>query len=258
MTTANSITVTALSIVTAAMQEIGALAAGESPSNDDLAWGLQKLQRLIDRYNAREPWIYANTFTEFTLVLGLSPHTIGPTPASGAAPTFIVNQRPVDIVSIGLVLTQNTDAPYVEIPMNKRDKDWWAAQTIKTLTSDLPTDFYYEPDWPNGSIYFWPVPTQANQVNIQTRTVLAEMTTPGQSFSMPPAYWDAVIYPLAISLCPSFDRQASPELINLSREAVKAVMVNNMRSTRLVSDSPSQTGSLSSRPDFSFLSGLSR
>ena len=35
MATANSITVKALDIVKSAMKEIGALAAGETPSNDD-------------------------------------------------------------------------------------------------------------------------------------------------------------------------------------------------------------------------------
>lgn len=252
MTPANSITVTALSLIQAAMQEIGALAAGELPSNDDSAWVLQKLQRLIDRYNAQRTMIFANNFTQFTLTPALTPHTIGPTG------TFSVSQRPVEIPSIGLVLTQGGSAPYVEVPLTPRDKDWWAAQTIKGLSSTLPTDFYYEPDWPNGSIYFWPVPVAANNVIIQQRTVIAEITTYATNFTMPPGYWDAIVYPLAVSLCPSFERQASADLLRLSAQAIKTVQSNNISSTRLVSDAPTQSGQNNARPDFNFLNGLSR
>lgn len=247
--TPNSITVKALDIIKAAMQEIGALAPGEAPSNDDQAWVLQKLQRLIDRYNARLPMIYNVNFSVFTLQVNHQPHTIGPTG------DFAVNQRPVDIPSVGLILTNQTQ---VELPLNRRDQDWWAGQSLKGLTSTLPTDFYYSPDWPNGSIYFWPIPTAVNQVRIQSRLVLTEITSYSANFSMPPGYWDAVVYPLAISLCPSFERTASPELQMLARDSVKAIQANNISSPRLMNDSPTQSGQNRSRPDFNFLTGLSK
>jgi len=223
--TANSITVTALSLINASAQEIGALAAGEQLSNDDLAWVLQKLQRVIDNFNAKRTMVYANTFTAFTLVANLTPHTIGPTS------TFVVNQRPVEIPSIGLVLN-NTTPDTVEIPLTPRDKDWWAAQRVKNITSSVPTDFYYEPDWPNGSIYFWPVPNAVNNVLIQQRTVIGEITTPAQTFSMPPGYWDAIIYTLSIAISPSFERQVSPDLRQLQMESVRAVQSNNIKSPK--------------------------
>src|ERR1700675_1260380 len=143
------------------MQEIGALASGESATTDDQSWVLQKLQRRIDTYNAVRTMIYANFFQQFTLVANLSPHTIGPTG------TFAVNQRPVEIPSIAVLL--NSSIPNVEVELNRRDKDWWALNRVKKLTSTFPTDYYYEPDWPNGSIFFWPVPTSVNNVLVQQR-----------------------------------------------------------------------------------------
>jgi hypothetical protein len=74
---------------------------------------------------------------------------------------------------------------------------------------------------------------------------------------MPPAYWDLIVYELAISLCPGFHTSANSELIAGYKAANKAVQVNNISSPRLASDSPSQ-GSGSGRPDFNFLTGLSR
>lgn len=246
----NSITVATLDIIQAAGQEIGALAAGESFSDDDNAWVLQKLQRLIDRYNAREPMIYNVNFTLFTLNPPADPNdptTIGP---SG---DFDVNQRPVTIESIGLILDGGT--PGVELPLNRRDDAWWANNRIKALTSTLPTDFYYSPDWPLGNIYFWPVPTASHQVRLQTRAVLGEFTTYTQGFTMPPAYWDLIVAELALSLCPSFKTEPTAMLIQMRTAALKAVQVNNVSSPRLASDAPSQGGN-SGKTDFSFLTGL--
>lgn len=222
---ANSITVTALSIITAAMQELGILAGGEAASLDDAAWVLQKLQRLIDTYNAVRTMVYANTFSSFALVSGLTPHTIGPTG------TFVVNQRPVEIPSIGLQLV-NTNPTTVEIPLAPRDKEWWANQRVKNLTSPIPTDFYYEPDWPNGSIFFWPVPDAVNNVLLQMRTVFSEMTAYNSSFSMPPGYWNLTVYELAIEIAPSFERQVGPDLEKRYQRALKAVGGNNIKSPR--------------------------
>ena len=230
MVPANSITVTAAQLISAMMQEIGVLAAGEQPSLDDSAWGLQKLQRLIDRYNAREAMVYNVGFQQFTLVPNLAPHTIGPTPAVGPAPTFVVNQRPVDIPTIGLIFSSG--AAGTEIPLYKMTQDEWAAERVKNLTSSFPIKYYYSPDWPNGSIFFWPIPTTVNNVLIQQRLVLGQITAYNQMFSMPPAYWDAIVYPGAISLCPSFKKTASPELKQLAAEALKAIQTNNIKSPK--------------------------
>jgi len=253
-TAPNSITTTALAVVSAALQEIGALSPGETVPQEDQAWVLQKLQRLVDRYNAREPMVYNVNFTVYTLNPPTDPNlptTIGP------GGDFDVNQRPVDIISIGLILEGGT--PGVEVLLNKRDDMWWANNRIKALTSTLPTDFYYSESWPLGQIFFWPVPSASHQVRLQTRQVLTEITSFAQQISLPPAYWDLMIYDLAVSLAPSYERTASPELIGLRREALKAVQVNNVKSPRLESDAPSHVGKFGDgRPDFDFLTGLSR
>lgn len=224
---ANSITVTALQLITAAMQEIGALAGGETPSNDDQAWVLQKLQRLIDRYNADRTKIYNVGFQTFTLPASTQPITMGP----GAQ--FDMNQRPVEIPSIGLMLL-NTD-PQVKLYLNRRDQAWWAANRVPQLTSTLPTDYYYSPDWPNGNLYLWPIPTQVNDLLIEMRTVLAEITAyqgNGGTFSLPPGYWDAVVYSLAVEISPSFQKPVGPDLRLAKDEAVRTITMNNVKSPR--------------------------
>lgn len=243
----NSVTVTALDIINAAGQEIGALAAGESFSGDDQAWVLQKLQRLIDRYNSRTPMVYNVNFSLFTLQANHQPHTIGP----GA--DFDVNQRPVKIMSAAVVLTQTPSN--IDVPMNIRDEEWWANQRVKDLKSTYPTDVYYSPDWPNGQLFFWPIPQQQNGMRLQMAYVLPEITAYDQQFSMPPAYWDAIVYPLAISLCPSFKTEASSDLLRLGAQSLKAIETNNIASPRASTADAGMPGN-NRRGGFNYYSGL--
>lgn len=246
----NSITVTALDVIKAAMLEIGVLAAGENPSNEESSWVLQKLQRLIDRYNARLPMIWNVNFTQFTPPANKQPITIGP----GGAADLNVTLRPPEIMSASLILPGN---PAVEIPINIRDDKWWADNRIKGLTSVYPTSLYYSPDSPLGNIYLWPIPTAVNNIRLQMRTVIAQLANYAATFAMPPGYWDAIVYPLAVSLCPSFERTATPELVQLSREAIKAIQSNNMTSPRSKNDVPTVSSS-QGHTDFNFLTGSSR
>lgn len=255
-TTPNSQTVAVLDIIKSALQELGVLDASESPSAADAQWGLTKLQRIVDRYNARLSMIYNVNFTTFTLPAGPNPVTIGP----GA--TLDVNQRPVSIPTIGLVLDGGNSG--VELPLNPRDQDWWANNRIKGLTSTLPTDFYYSPDWlvqnddsQWGQIFFWPVPTASHQIILQSRQVLGAYTAITDDFTMPPGYWDLLVYELAITLSPSFGVQPSQVLVEGRKAALKAVQVNNIVSPRLGSDSPSQNSGRGI-PDYNFLTGLVR
>jgi len=45
---------------------------------------------------------------------------------------------------------------------------------------------------------------------------------------MPPAYWDLIVYELAISLAPSFNKQPDQILLAGRQAALKAVQVNNI------------------------------
>lgn len=253
---ANSLTISALDLITAAMQEIGANAPGEPVSPEDMTSVLKKLQMLIDGYNARRPMIFNVDFKEFTLPVNTQPVTIGPGTSNPPA-NFQVIQRPIEILSATLILNGGTDGPQqVEVPLMIRDDDWWAQQSIKNLTSTLPTDLYYSPSWPNGQLYFWPIPTAVNNVRLELRSILVEVTNYNQAFTLPPGYWSLVVYDLADSIANLFERPSSPDLQRRLLAARKAVESNNITSPRMASDSPSQKSTQRSRPDFNFLTGM--
>ena len=248
MASPNSITVKILDIVTDSMKEIGVLAAGEIAPIEQTADVLRKLQRLIDRYNARQVMVYNVNFSTVTIPANTNPVTIGP------GGVIDVNQRPVDILTMALFLNSNSTP--VKLILRKRDQQWWAAQTIPSLTSSVTTDFYYSPDWPLGNIYLWPIDTVTADFQLQSQLVLTQATSYSQDFTMPPGYWDMIVYDLADSIAGMFGRQTTPDLIRKLTAARKAVQVNNLSSPRLSSDAPSSRGNSDCRPTYSFLTGM--
>jgi hypothetical protein len=160
---------TALDIVKDAMIEVGMLSPGEEPDGESGQWAFRKLNYVMDWFSAQFPYAYNVEFTEYELVANLSPHTIGP--GDGTTPaTFTVEQRPIRIESAAIVLEQN--GVNVDLPIPVEDDDWWAQNRIKDLTSTLPTHLYYSPNWPNGNLFFWPIPTVANGVRLETWVLL--------------------------------------------------------------------------------------
>lgn len=240
----------ALDVITMAMQEIGVLDAVDTPEGPEAATGLAKLNRMLDSWNADKRYVYNTQYNQYQIVPNLQPHTIGPVGA-----TFQANQRPVLLVSAEIIL--NNVSPPIRYPLNLRDDIWWAQKSSYAVSGTLPTDVYYSPDWPNGSLYLWPVPQTAYLLELLTWTILSELQL-SSTFCMPPGYMDAVVYSLAIALCPSFSVRASQELILLASKAIQRIQGNNVQAPRIgTRDAGVPTGQ-PNRPSFNYRTGSSR
>ena len=227
------LTYSALDIITDAIIETGALAPGEVPSADEAQWGFRQLNYLLDHWAARRNFVYANTFASYTLVPNLSPHTIGP---SG---TFVVPQRPVKVVAATIIL--NNVNPNVEVPLTLRDSEWWMTEvTIKDLKTSQPTDLFYNPDFPNGSLYYWPVPDTAYGTRLELWNVFSQFQTindaiggPGGTTTLAPGYRNALEKSLAEVLLSSYKLPPNPLLLAQAAQARLTVFGNNSKPPRM-------------------------
>jgi hypothetical protein len=240
----------ALDVIMQAMQEIGVLDPNETPTGPEGATGLLKLNRMLDSWNADGRYVYATVFQNFTITPNLQPHTIGP---SG---TFAVNQRPTQLLAANIIL--NSGSPQaVRQPVQVRDEDWWASKSSYAVVSTFPTDVYYSADWPNGSLYLWPVPNTAYPLELEFLTVLEELQL-NSAFCMPPGYMDAVVYSLAIALCPSFSVAPSQALMLLASKAIARIQGLNVTSPRIGTRDAGVPSGGKARPSFNWLTGQNR
>lgn len=248
--TNSSVAVAPLDIIQAALLELNAIAAGEPvPSNDDTLWGLQKLQRLIDRWNAERDKIFTTAFNLFTMPANMQPISIGP------GGQFQMNQRPVKLNSASLLLP-NGGPTSTDLKLTVQDAQWWAAQTIKNLTSSISTDVYYDAANPLGNLFFWPISTVSLQVRIEAWVALTQAVDLTTRLLMPQAYWDAIVLSLAVQLAPSYEKVASEDLKAERLEAVRAIEGNNATAPKINLDgSGLPTSNGAGRTNDNFLTG---
>jgi hypothetical protein len=230
---------TPLDLITDAFIEIGATAPGEQPSADEAQWGLRKLNRdVIGVFQAKQAYVWSYAFTQFTLIPNLNPTLIGPSPAAN----FSTNEdpRPVRIESAALRLNISGGTGPVDLPINIRDRQWWAAQQVKGITTNVPTDLFYDPTSPDGSLYFWPVSNVATPVLLELWQTVSQFDSitddiggPDGPGVWPPGYQSAITLTLAELLCPGSKIEPSQQLVAAALQARAAIFGNNAKSPRM-------------------------
>jgi hypothetical protein len=214
-------------ILTDALVELGVYSIAQIPAAADLQVVLGRLNRLLDSWNAQGWAVYCQTFSTFTLIPSQQIVTIGPT---AATPDWVVTQRPVEILGAAVVL--DSVSPSVNQPINIRDAQWWQGLTVPGVSTEFPTDLYYEPAWPLGRVHLWPVPTTAYGLQLQLRLVLAELALDDE-FSLPPGYKDAIILTVAEQSARAFGRQVDASLRLDAQNARSVVFAVNDETPQL-------------------------
>lgn len=204
-------------LIADALCEIRVARAGDVLAPDDADFGLRKLNRLLDRWNADPRTSYVLSLTSFTPTVSHQPHTIGPSSADWAA-----TQRPMAITGANLIL--NTVTPAIRIPLNIRDLDWWRDNAVQGIATSMPTDLYYAPDWPNGSVYLWPVPTATYPIELELDGTFNSVVLT-DTFWAPFGYRDAITLTLAEECAPAFGQTVSQSTKDSARDA-RALIFN--------------------------------
>jgi hypothetical protein len=123
----------------------------------------------------------------------------------------------------------------------------------RSVTSDIPTDLYYDPSWPNGSIYLWPVPTSTYDLELAFDTLLSSVADGAADLDLPQGYQQAVRLTLAELLAPMFGQTASASTMKAARAARLAIFGANTTSPDLITRDAGQPGR--GGGGFNFLTG---
>jgi len=237
-------------IITDALGELGVLSTGEPLSAPEADIALRYLNRMLDQWAARMINAYNVNFSAFTLTPNHQPHLIGP---NLVAPDFAVAQRPVRIENAAIILN-NVPQP-VDVPLNIRDDNWWANQRVKTITSTVPTDLYYSPDWPNGALYLWPIPTFPYGLRLETWVLISGFTSIADTVELPPGYREALMLSLAEKLARPFGKPLGEDLRSDAARARAIFQTNNAKSPRTASADYGTRGKRTV-PTFNYISGI--
>lgn len=207
-------------LITRAYGRIGVLGDGEPLSASQAQLGLDDINALLDQWKAEDLLVYAIRRTTATLTASQASFTVG----TGGN---INISRPTTIDHVNYV--DNSVSPAVEYSLGELlTEQEWEGIAVKGQTATRPSRAYYEPTYPTGTLYPWPIPTTSSLLwAIYYHAVVDEFEAISDDVDLPPAYRRMLVTNLAMELIPAHDRDAHPVLVQQARESKGVVKRKN-------------------------------
>lgn len=213
-----SVTYTAADQINRALRMIGVLAEGETPSAGTSNDALIALNQMIDSWNTERLSVFSTQDQQFTWPSGQASQTLGP---SGS----LVGTRPVLLDTATYYKDPGTGISY---PIELINRDEYDAITLKTITSTFPQVLFVSMDYPNVTMYTYPVPTQDLEWHFISVTPLTQPATLATVLSFPPGYLRAFAYNLACEIAPEFGVEPPPTVARIAMASKRNIKrINN-------------------------------
>lgn len=223
---------TARDLIHRSLRLIHVLDSGEDPTADEANDSLTALNDMLDSMSVPGLYIYATKEDVVSWPAGQESRTIG---ASG---NFNIT-RPTRIEdSTFFTATSGEDYPLKIL----RSRAAYSGIYDKDISTDFPEFLYYEPSFPLGKLFIWPVPSVSLSISLHSQEQLTQLTTLDTALSIPPGYKELLTALLCARLAPEFGVALPPEAQDIMRRASRAVRRANARNVYSQVEAPGMGG----------------
>jgi hypothetical protein len=224
----------ARTLLTASFMDCGIIADGESLSASQAQDGLRRLNNMVAGWRTQYGTVLSVERTVFNMVANQQTYTIGPGGNFDVA-------RPLTIPAAALLLNGNTDAQPVEIPRPVITDAGYQSIQIKNLPNNQFTVVYYNPLYPLGEIFLWPLPdVDTNQLVLYLQNAFSGFADLDSDATWPdnPGYGEALQYQLDLRLFTPYGvpPTIAQGVIELARDTFGNIKRANNRLNDLASD----------------------
>lgn len=189
---------TPLDLIKGAFDLINITGDGLEPSTEMTSKAFVMLNDIVKIWNIEKLMLYKEELVVGTMTGNVNPTTIGPT---GAA---ITASRPVRIERAYTRYPGGSNP--VDFQMEQIDHNRYQEIIVKSAGTSYPTHFYYQPDFPNGKIFTYPVQSRDIEIHISCWMQLEEFTSITQEINLPFGYDTALKYQLACDISPTYGK----------------------------------------------------
>jgi hypothetical protein len=220
----------AAEIIADALGLLGVLAEEEPLPAYDLQRGMRKLTQMLKHWEGLGigGWLY--TEGALSLVSGTASYLFG----SGGAITTV----PFEVTSARISYNGGS-----EIPLNRMSRETYRNLPNKTATG-FPTNYFYDRQRDDGTMYFWPVPNSSLfTVNHTVRRRIMDIDSQADNFDLPPEWEKAITENLADELVLPYGKAGSDEAKKIAMMAPVSFAVIKAW------DTSEEEGSISIVPD---------
>jgi hypothetical protein len=184
----------AIDIINRSLRLIGVLSSHDTADAQDANDAFNSLNMMLEQWSIEELMCYYLDNSVFNTVIGQASYTIA---ASGANWTGV---RPTEITSAFVRVGQ------IDYPLQVSSAEEYYGVSMKALQS-VPRMLYYQPEYPMGKIFLYPVPQIVYPIGITATHQFTAFTGKNQAVSFPPGYLKALIWNLAVELAPEYGKQ---------------------------------------------------
>lgn len=206
---------TALDIISESLRIAGVLGQTEVANAAQADQGLLLLNDLLDMLSIDRTNIYTITQNSFTLVNGQASYTIG------ATGNFVMT-RPVVIDNVFIRINS---IDYKLLPLSNKDYDGIAYKN----NGGFPSHYYYDANFPLGTIYLYGVPTQGT-LYIDTWSVLTQFTNLASNITFPLGYNLMIKYQLAKMVAGRYGSMLTQADMQIANDSLAAIKNRNLPS----------------------------
>src|SRR4029077_18820957 len=96
----------------------------------------------------------------------------------------------------------------------------------------VPRKLYSDGGNPLTTIKLWPIPSGTPDLEINSPLIIPQFTALNNAVSLPPAYYKALLYTLAVDIAPSFRLQLDPSLPQIALDAQNQMKKPNIITTQ--------------------------
>lgn len=206
-----------------AMGIIGAIAIDEEPTASEYTMGLRTANIMLDRWSSQRLMLRSDTPLAFTLTPGKASYTVG------LVGTDVTTNKLLNVRS-GYVIDANIDYPLEIIT-----KEVYNSLEDKNVSSSRPMYACYDPQssqqaQQTGILSFYYTPDKPYTVMLETESYMTEFVNLTDTVTFEPAYYEALVYNLAIRLFRRFHDGAAQlpmDVVNIANNSLHSIMSMN-------------------------------
>lgn len=222
-------TTTARDVIQKAMQKIGVLAEGETPTAQQAEDGLDSLNLMLESWAGKSLLTSAHIQSGFSLVSGTANYTIGSNQTFNTV-------KPFTVIDAFIRDSANQDTGLEVV-----NRDTYNSHGDKT-TSGTPGIVFYDPGATQnanqtGTVYIYPSPDANYTLYLTMEQPFTALANLSSNVAFPTGYKRAIIYNLAVEIAPDYGVNIPAEIAKIASESLRNIeninIVNKEQSSKL-------------------------
>ncbi len=224
--------ITARALITLALKQAGILGVGQTALAEDISDCFTLLTQMIAQWN-KQRWLVPALIDIKTIGNNQVSNKIGPG-------QFWDIARPGQIKGAYIVQLNTGQTPISLQCKLIFSYEEYIRIAVKALNS-LPDHCFYDGAWPNGNIFFWPVPNETYECHILVQQQLGWPTAIGGGagtgldtvFTLPEEYQEAIFYNLSIRISAMYQLESSADTKVLAKSSLNTIRTDNSQVPKL-------------------------